>query len=174
MTLVGPEDANCGPLAITPEPALADTTSMGMTSFMDRSYRIGPDGRTVVCDTMASRRDIGALRDALAWRRTEQSRVELDDADTVLRLRSIMVLEDMLDATSVYEDEAPLTLARAQVQMLCEVTGAYVSERDVESYQPPEERERIGLLRDLAGTLMDCCSELTVAHEQAREHLLSV
>jgi hypothetical protein len=145
-----------------------------MTSIVERSYRIGPDGRSPVCDTIAARADIDALRDALAWRRNELARLELQDADTVLRLRALMTLDDMFDATSAYDEHAPLTLTRDNVRLLCEIGGAYITERDVEGYQPPEERERIGRLRDLAGRLMDCCSELARAQEQLRERELTV
>jgi hypothetical protein len=147
---------------------------MGMTSFMERSYRIGPDGRTAVCDTIAARTDVDALRDALAWRRNELSRTELDDADTVLVLRAIMTLEDMLEATTVYEEHVPLTLTRDQVRSLCEIAGTYVTDRDIDGYQAPEERARIERLRGFAGPLMDCCSELAVAEDQLRERPVSV
>jgi hypothetical protein len=145
-----------------------------MPSFMDRSYRIGPDGRTAVCDTIAARRDVDALGDALAWRRDTLSRAEMQDADAVLVLRAIMVLDDILEATRVYEENVPLTLTREQVHILCEVSGAYISERDVDSYQAPEERDRIERLRAFAGPLMDCCSELATAQEQVRESALPV
>ncbi|MEA2156907.1 MAG: hypothetical protein QOE11_3047 [Solirubrobacteraceae bacterium] len=175
MTLAGrPDDTNYGPESITLTATLADTACMGMTSFMERSYRIGNDPRTVVCDTIAARRDIDALGDALAWRRNELSRIELEDVDTVLALRALMVLDDMLEATHLYEDNAPLTVSRDQVHMLCEVSGAYVTARDVDGYQAPEERARIARLRDLAGAFMDCCSEFAAAHEELRERALPV
>ncbi len=147
---------------------------MGMTSFMERSYRIGADGRTVVCDTIADRPDVDALADALAWRRSTLAREELQDVETVLALRAIMVLEDMLQSTRAYEEHVPLTLTREQVSALCEIAGAYISERDVPEYQAPEERERIERLRGFAGPLMDCCSELAAAQDEARERPLAV
>ena len=174
MTAGEAEERNCIPRAITPATDDADNGSMGMTSLVERSYRIGPDGRSPVCDTIAARADIDALRDALAWRRNALARLELQDADTVLVLRALMALEDMLDATSAYDEHAPLTLTSDQVRALCEIVGAYITGRDVESYQPPEERERIERLRSLAGRLMDCCSELATAHEQLRERELTV
>jgi hypothetical protein len=145
-----------------------------MSAFMDRSYRIGPDGHGVVCDTVVGRGDIGALSDALAWRRDELSRVELDDAEAVLTLRGLMVVDDMLAVAGMYEGDAPLTVTRDQVHMLCEIAGAYVAERDVEGYQAPEERDRIDRLRGLAGPLMDCCSELAAAEDEVRERAISV
>jgi hypothetical protein len=145
-----------------------------MSAFMDRNYRIGPDGHGVVCDTVVGGRDLVALSDALAWRRDELSRVELDDASAVLVLRGLMVLDDMLGAANAFEDDAPLTVNREQVHVLCEVAGAYVAARDVESYQTPEERDRIERLRVLAGPLMDCCSELAAAQDEVRERAMSV
>lgn len=168
------EGCNCAGLAITLAPALADTTIMGMHSFMERSYRVGPDGQTAVCDTIAARRDVDALSDALAWRRNTLSRAELQEAGTVLALRALMVLDDMLQATQMYEENVPLTLMREQVRMLCEIAGAYVTERDIDGYQAPEERARIGRLRDFAGPLMDCCSELAAAQDEVRERALPV
>jgi hypothetical protein len=80
----------------------------------------------------------------------------------------------MLASTSVFGDEAPLTLTGEQAVMLCELATSYVAERDVESYQPLEERERIALLRDLAGPLMDCCCEFVAAQAEVREPPLPV
>ena len=174
MTPGRPANQDSVPLAITPGAMLADTANMGMTAFMDRRYRIAPDGHGVVCDTVVGRADVEALSDALAWRRDERSRSGLDDADAVLTLRELMTLDDMLAATRVYEDNAPLTLNRGQTLTLCEIAGAYVAERDVEGYQAPEERDRIERLRALAGPLMDCCSELAAAHEELRERAISV
>ena len=161
-------------LSITSPNVHADTVPMGTNAFVDRRYRIGPDGNGVVCDTVLGRDDIDALSDALAWRRDELSRVELDDAGAVLTLRELMVLEDMLAACRAYEDNAPVTVDRGQVHLLCAVAGAYVAERDVEGYQAPEERVRIERLRALAGPLMDCCSELAAAQAEARGRAISV
>jgi hypothetical protein len=145
-----------------------------MSTLMERSYRIARDGRTVVCDTLALRGEIDVLRDALAWKRDRLSRVDHVDADIVLALRAWMTLDDMLAATSVFGDEAPLTLTSEQAMMLCELATSYVAERDVESYQPVEERERIALLRELCGPLMDCCCEFVAAQAEVREPPLPV
>jgi hypothetical protein len=145
-----------------------------MSTVMERSYRIARDGRTVVCDTIALRGEIDVLRDALAWKRDRLSRVDHDDVDAVIALRSWMTLDDMLAATSVFGDEAPLTLTSEQAMMLCELTTSYVAERDVESYQPLEERDRIALLRTLGGPLMDCCCEFVTAQASVREPPLPV
>jgi hypothetical protein len=135
---------------------------------MERSYRIGRDGTTVVCDATLAREEVDSLRDALAWRRDRLSRVDHDAAADVLALRAWMTLDDMLASTAVFGDEAPMTLIRDDAQKLCELAASYVAERDVESYQPLEERERIALLRTLGGPLMDCCGECAAAQEEVR------
>jgi hypothetical protein len=147
---------------------------MGISSFMQRSYRIGPDGSSVLCDTIADRPDVDALLDAIAWHRDALSRTEMQDADTVLALRALMVLDDMLDSTRAYEEHVPLTFTREQVCVLGDIAGAYVSERDVESYQPPEERDRIERLRTFGGPFLDCCSEFAAAQDEARDRALLV
>jgi hypothetical protein len=140
---------------------------------MERSYRIGQDGKTVVCDTIAHRGEIDVLRDALAWKRDQLARVD-HDVDAVIVLRSWMTLDDMLAATSVFGDEAPLTVTSEQAIMLCELATSYIAQRDVESYQPLEERDRITLLRALSGPLMDCCCEFVTAQASVREPPLPV
>lgn len=135
---------------------------------MNRSYRIGRDGMTVVCDATFARAEIDVLREALAWKRGRLARADYDAADAVLALRAWIGLDDLLMSTSVFGDEAPLTLTREQALMLCEVAASYVTERDVESYQPPEERERIADLRELSGPLMDCCCEFAAAQDEVR------
>ena len=145
-----------------------------MSTLMERSYRIARDGRTVVCDTLALRGEIDVLREALAWKRDRLAHLDHDDASSVLALRSWMTLDDMLAATDVFGDEAPLTLTGEQAVMLCELATAYVTERDVESYQPLEERERIALLRAISGPLMDCCCEFVAAQAEVREPPLPV
>jgi len=143
-----------------------------MSSFTDRSYRVARDGRRVVCDSIARRDELDALRDAIAWQRDRQSWMNLDDVDSVLALRALTAVDDVLAQTTALESEALVTLSREQARVLCEVAGTYVTERDVDSYQAPEERDRIARLRALAGPLMDTCCELAAAEEEAREKAL--
>ena len=94
-----------------------------MSNLMERSYRIGRDGTTVVCDAIAVRGEIDAFRDALAWRRDQLARLEHHAADDVLALRAWMTLDDMLAATTDFREEVPLTVTREQAQMLCELAA---------------------------------------------------
>ena len=142
---------------------------MPLTSFSDRSYRVAPGGRTVVCDTIASRDALDALREAIAWRRNEHSLGTLQDTDSVLALHDLIALDDLLFETTAVESEALVTVDREQALSLCEIAGSYVAERDVDSYQAPEERERIARLRTLSGPLMDTCCELAAAEQEATE-----
>jgi hypothetical protein len=145
-----------------------------MTAFMDRSYRIAPDGRSVVCYAVVGQDENESLAEALAWRRDDIGRNGLDEAAAVLELRALMTLDDQLAAERAIGPEATLTLTREQARLLCQIAGAYVTERDTDSYQPPEERDRIARLRGLAGPLMDLCCEFAAAEDEAREHLVSV
>lgn len=142
---------------------------MPLTSFTDRSYRVAPGARTVVCDTIASRDELDALREAIAWRRNEHSVGVLEDSDSVLALHALIALDDLLFETTAVESEALVTVGREQALSLCEIAGSYVAERDVDSYQAPEERERIARLRTLSGPLMDTCCELAAAEQEATE-----
>lgn len=145
-----------------------------MSAFMDRSYRIAPDGRSVVCYAVVGLEENESLGEALAWRRDEIGRNELGEAAAVLELRALMTLDDMLLVEREVGPEATLTLTAEQARLLCQIAGAYVTERDTDSYQPPEERDRIARLRGLAGPLMDLCCDFAAAEDEAREHLVSV
>jgi len=112
---------------------------MGMSAFMDRSYRIAPDGRSVVCYAVVGLEENESLGEALAWRRDEIGRGELGEASAVLELRALMTLDDMLLSAREVGPDATLTLTGDQARLLCQISGAYVTERDTDSYQPPEE-----------------------------------
>jgi hypothetical protein len=151
----------------------ADDGDMGMSTFMDRSFRIAPDGRSVVCYAGVGQEENESLGEALAWRRDEIGRNGLELASAVLELRALMTLDDLLAVERATGPEATLTLTRDQAGLLCQIAGAYVTERDTATYQPPEERDRIARLRGLAGPLMDLCCEFAAAEVEAREHLVS-
>ena len=144
-----------------------------MSAFMDRSYRIAPDGRSVVCYAVVGHEDNESLSEALAWRREEIGRHGIEEASAVIELRALMTLDDLLAGEREIGPEATLTLTRDQAGLLAQISGAYVTERDTDSYQPPEERDRIARLRALAGPLMDLCCDFAAAEDEAREHLVS-
>ncbi|HEV2060694.1 MAG TPA: hypothetical protein VGR11_15185 [Solirubrobacteraceae bacterium] len=141
---------------------------------MDRSYRIAPAERSVVCDAVVDREDNAALGESLAWRREQIGRDGLEEASAVIELRALMSLDDLLTAARDTGPDATVMLKRDQASLLCQIAGAYVTDRDGAGYQSPEERDRIARLRGLAGPLMDLCCEFTAAEDEAREQLLSV
>lgn len=145
-----------------------------MSAFMDRSYRIAPDGRSVVCHAVVGQDESESLSEALAWRRDEIGRQGIEQASAVLELRALMTVDDLLAAEREGGPDSSLALSRDQARLLCQISGAYVTERDADGYQPPEERDRIARLRGLAGPLMDLCCEFAAAEDEAREHQLAV
>jgi hypothetical protein len=145
-----------------------------MTAFMDRSYRISPAERGVVCDAVVDREDNEALGDTLAWRREQIGREDIQEVAAVLELRALMSLDDLLAAVRETGPDAVVMLRREQAALLCQIAGAYVTDRDGDDYQSPEERDRIARLRALAGPLMDLCCEFAAAEDEAREQLLAV
>lgn len=145
-----------------------------MSAFVDRSYRIAPAERSVVCDAVVDREDNAALGESLAWRREQIGRDGLEEASAVIELRALMSLDDLLAAVRDTGPDATVMLKRDQASLLCQIAGAYVTDRDGAGYQSPEERDRIARLRGLAGPLMDLCCEFAAAEDEAREQLLSV
>lgn len=145
-----------------------------MSAFMDRSYRIAPAERSVVCDAVVDREDNAALGETLAWRREQIGREGIEDASAVMDLRALMSLDDLLAAVRESGPDATLMLKRDQASLLCQIVNAYMTDRDGDGYQSPEERERIARLRGLAGPLMDLCCEFAAAEDEAREQLLTV
>jgi hypothetical protein len=89
----------------------------------------------------------------------------LDEADAVLELRAAGALADRIDEFRGIEGMAPVRLNADHARLLIGAASAYVMERDVESYQPPEERDRIALLRGLIDPLFDLVADLDRADE---------
>jgi hypothetical protein len=128
-------------------------------------HLVAEDGRAVAV-FMAGMELRAALADALSWHMTRSFQVGgLDEADAVLELRAAGALADRLDEHRGLEGLAPVRLNADFVRLLIGASAAYVSERDVESYQPPEERERIAQLSGLIDPLFDLVADLDRADE---------
>jgi hypothetical protein len=128
-------------------------------------HLVAEDGRAVaVFQAGAGLR--AALADALSWHVTRRFQLgALDGAETVLELRGAGALADRLDEHRGMEGLAPVRLNADQARLLIGAAAAYVSERDVESYQPPEERERLAELSALVDPLFDLVAQLDRADE---------
>lgn len=128
-------------------------------------HLVAEDGRAVAVFN-AGLELRAALADALSWHVTRRFQVGgLDEAGAVLELRAAGALADRLDQHRDVEALAPVRVNADHVRLLIGAASAYVMERDVESYQPPEERARIALLRSLVDPLFDLVAELDRADE---------
>jgi hypothetical protein len=114
---------------------------------------------TVVADVPAS--TASALADAVAHRRNALALGEID-SDQAIRVRRAGDLVDRLrpvpDTTM-----AVLRLDADDLGVVCDALERYLDERDVDSYQPPEERERIAALREARESLRDAQARMMLA-----------
>jgi hypothetical protein len=134
-------------------------------SVFDDLHLVAEDGRAVAVFT-ANAELRAAMADALSWHMTKTFQIGgLDEAEAVLELRAAGALADRLDLHRGVEGRAQVRLNADQVRLLIGAASAYLMERDVESYQPPEERERIGQLGGLVDPLFDLVADLDRADE---------
>jgi hypothetical protein len=105
--------------------------------------------------------EAAALADALSFylrRRFGPHQLELSAA--ALSLRSLTGVSDRLGTLATAGLGGRLVLSEHELRGLREALCLYVAERDTESYQPPEERDRLSVLRALSEPLGDLLAEL--------------
>lgn len=100
-----------------------------------------------------------ALADALSWHVSRRFQAESLEADKVVELRAAGALADRIDEHRGLEG-AVVRLNADQARLLIEALWSYIAERDVDAYQPPEERARIAELAAMADPLFDLVAEL--------------
>ena len=122
-------------------------------------HLVPEDGRAVAVFGLDAERR-GALADALSWRITSRFQAESLESDTVLELREAGALADRLDEHRDVEGMASVRVNADQVRLLIEAVVSYLSERDPESYQPPEHRARLEQLSEVVDPLFDLVFEL--------------
>jgi hypothetical protein len=126
----------------------------------------GPDGGQAEAVFDLSGTQIPALAAALAHlRRTRFAGASLG-TDEVLELRGLDALAEQLDGLAALGGHAPVRTGADGVSALARAALVYVRERDTESYQSPEERERIAALSDLADPLIELACELRRAERE--------
>ncbi|MEA2229859.1 MAG: hypothetical protein QOF04_3489 [Solirubrobacteraceae bacterium] len=123
--------------------------------------REGPGGPTPVVIADAPAEAAAALAVAVRHERHRLALGELE-SDAVLAIRAIGELADGLDPAPG-ADMHVLRLDAEDLGLVCDAAERYVAERDVESYQPPEERTRITALREMRGGLRDAQARLMLA-----------
>lgn len=100
--------------------------------------------------------EASALADALSfYLRRRFGAGGLSMASDALSLRSFSELSHRLQSLSSAGMGGRLVLGEGDLRALREALCFYVAERDTESYQPPEERERLQELRELSEPLGD-------------------
>jgi len=125
---------------------------------------VAEDGRAVAVFTAETVRR-SALADALSWHVNRRFQSGTLEADKVIELRTAGALADRIDQLRGVEGRAPLRLNADQVRLLIEAASSYLMERNVDSYQSPEERERLAELAALVDPLFDLVAELDRADE---------
>jgi hypothetical protein len=130
----------------------------------DDLHLVADHGRAVAVFAAGAERR-SALADSLSWLVARRFRTEDVDADTVLELRAAGALADRIDEFRGVEGAASVRVDAEQVRLLIEAASAYMSERDSESYQSPEERTRLAELSALIDPLFDLLADLDRADE---------
>jgi hypothetical protein len=130
----------------------------------DDLHLVPEDGRAVAVFT-AEEAWRAAVADALGWHVNRRFQAGALEADKVLELRAAGAMADRLDEHRGLEGRAPVRVSADQVRVLIEAVSAYVMERDIEGYQPPEERARIAELSGLVDPLFDLAAQLDRADE---------
>ena len=132
--------------------------------MFDDLQLVAEDGRAVAVFTAeAVRRE--ALADALSWHVNRRFQTGALEAEKVLELRAAGALADRIDQLRGVEGRAPVRLTADQTRVLIEAASAYLMERNVDSYQSPEERARLAELQGLIDPLFDLVAELDRADE---------
>lgn len=85
---------------------------------------------------------------------------ELELSDKALSLRSLTGAADCLGSLAAAGLGGRLILSPHELRSLREALCLYVAERDTESYQPPEERERLATLSALNEPLGDLLAQV--------------
>ena len=120
----------------------------------------GPHGPQAEAVFDLSSTQIPALAAALAHhRRTRFGGASLE-TEEVLELHGLDALAEQLDGLAAQGGHAPVRSGADGVSALAQAALVYVRERDTESYQSPEERERIAALSDLSDPLIELACEL--------------
>lgn len=114
-------------------------------------------------------RELAAAAEALDSLRRERYAHPGLDADDILGLTGLRVVTDQIETLTTVGMHGTLRLPVEQVHLLAEAVGGYLL-RDTESYQPPELRARLELLRPIAGELLDLVADLRRAQQTLDEH----
>jgi hypothetical protein len=125
----------------------------------DDLHLVADQGRAVAVFASGAEQR-AALADALSWHVTRRFQADALEAEKVIELRAAGAMADRLDEHRGAEGKASVRLHADEVRLLIEAVVAYVSERDTETYQPPDERTRLLELSTLLDPLFDLAVDL--------------
>jgi hypothetical protein len=121
--------------------------------------RDSTDGHRAAVELAAP--EAAALADALSfYLRRRFGADELELAAKALSLRALAGVSDRLGSLSAAGLGGRLILTEQELRGTREALCLYVAERDRDSYQPPEERERLTTLRAMNEPLGDLLAQL--------------
>jgi hypothetical protein len=123
------------------------------------------DGGRAVAVFAAGAERRAAMADALSWQVTRRFQAGALEAEGVVELRAAGALADRIDEHRGVEAKASIRINVDEARLLIEAVVAYISERDTEAYQPPEERARIAELSDVLDPLFDLVLSLDRADD---------
>jgi hypothetical protein len=107
-----------------------------------------------------------ALQDALVYYRLVRFAGQALDAEMVGQLRALDGLSEQAYRRGDLTAPAVFRVGAVDASKLSEAAALYVADRDVESYQSPEERDRIALLFQLSEALRQVAVDLRAAEAQ--------
>lgn len=116
----------------------------------------GPEGPHPEAVVDLSEAEVAAVDAAVAHYRRIRFASPTLDAHETLALREVGALADALDDLAAAGGHAVIRVGTDEAAALAEAARTYLRERDTESYQSPEERDRLAAL----GTLVDPLAEL--------------
>lgn len=113
-----------------------------------------------------------AVQDALSFYGRVRFQGRALEVDDVREMRALHGLADQVHRRGDDTIPAVIRTGGAEAHQLSEAITFYVAQRDVESYQSPEERRRIRLLADLSDPVRQVALDLRVAAGQLDEQAL--
>jgi hypothetical protein len=116
----------------------------------------GPEGPHAEAVFDLSEAEVAAVDAAVAHYRRTRFAGPFLDAQQALALREVGALADALDDLAAAGGHAVVRVGTDEASALVEAARSYLRDRDTESYQSPEERDRLAAL----GTLVDPLAEL--------------
>src|SRR3954470_24423827 len=132
--------------------------------MLDDLHLVADGGRAIAVFTAGAERR-AAMADALSWHVPRRFQAGALEAEGVVELRAAGALADRIDEHRGVEAKASIRLNVDEARVLIDAVVAYVSERDTDAYQPPEERARIAELSAVVDPLFDLVLEPARADE---------